>query len=71
MNFSDHENGEKLAFAGNFPFYPIIDHYKIRARTNFGNTNGKSLYLHLIMSFILKNVFAELTEFTEAILKIP
>ena len=49
MNFSNHENGENLAFSQIFPFLPNLDHYKIRARTNFKNPNGKSSDLHLIM----------------------
>ena len=32
-----------------FNFYSILDHYKVRTRTNFENSNGKSLDLHLLM----------------------
>ena len=49
MNFRDHENGENLAFLRIFQFSLILDHYKIRTKTNFENPNGKSLDLHLIM----------------------
>ena len=44
MNFSNHENGEYLAFSK----IPILDYYKIIARTNFENPNGKKLDLRLI-----------------------
>ena len=49
MNFSDHENGENLAFSRIFHVYPILDYYKIRTRTNFENPDGKSLDLHIII----------------------
>ena len=35
-----------------FYFYPILDYYKIRTRTNFENPNGKSLDVHLIINVI-------------------
>ena len=52
-------------------FYPILDYYKIRTGTNFTNPNGKSLDLHLVMWFIRKELFPDLTDFTEAIFKLP
>ena len=52
-------------------FYPTLDYHKIRTRTNFENPNGKSLDLHLIMCFMLKELFSGSTDFTEAIFKIP
>ena len=47
MNFSNHENSENLTFFAQF--LAILDHYKIKTRTNFENPNGKSLDPHLIM----------------------
>ena len=40
MNFSNHENGENLAFLGIFHFYSTLDYYKIRTKRNFKNSNG-------------------------------
>ena len=40
-----------------FHFYQISDYYKIRTNTNFGRPKSKSLYLHLIMWFMLKESF--------------
>ena len=54
-----------------FHFYPILDYYKIRTRTNFENPNCKSLDLHLIMRFTLKKLFPGSTDFTGVIFKIP
>ena len=62
MNFSNHENGENLAFSGIFLFLPNLDYYKIRTKTNFENRNGKSLDQEL---------FPGSTDFTVAIFKIP
>ena len=39
--------------------------------TNFESTNGKSLDLHLIIWFMLKELFPGSTDFTVAIFKIP
>ena len=49
MNLINQENDENLAFPQFFHFYPILDYYDIRSRTNFKSPNGESLYLHLIM----------------------
>ena len=49
MNFSNHENGKKLAYCEIFHFYPILDYYRIRTRENVENPDDKSLDLHLIM----------------------
>ena len=49
MAFSNHENDENLAFSRNFHFYPILDYYVIRTRTNFENPNGRSLDVRIIM----------------------
>ena len=52
MNFSNQENDQNLAISritGFSIFYPILDYYEIRTRTNFENPNGESLDLHLIM----------------------
>ena len=54
-----------------FHFYPILDYYKIRTRTNFENPKGRSLDLHLMMWFMLKELFQGSTDFTVGILKIP
>ena len=54
-----------------FNFYLILDYYKIRTRTNFENPDGKSLDLRLIMQFMLRELFSDSTDFTEAIFKIP
>ena len=54
-----------------FHFYPMLDYNKIRTRTNFKNPNGKSLDLHLIMWFMLKELFQDSTNFTVAICNIP
>ena len=54
-----------------FNFYLILDYYKIRTRTDFENPNGKSLDLHLIMQFMLKELLSGSPDFTEAIFKIP
>ena len=54
-----------------FNFYQILDYYKIRTRTNFENPKGKSLDLHLIILFMLKELFSGSTDFTEAISKYP
>ena len=50
--------------------FPILDYYKIRTRANFENPNGKSLDLHLIMWFALKQLFPGSTDFTETIYKL-
>ena len=54
-----------------FHFYPVLDYYKLRTRSNFENPNGKSLDLHLIMWFMLKKLFPGSTDFTGVIFKIP
>ena len=58
-----------------FPFYPILDYYKIRTRTNFENPKSKSLDAHLIMwiniYMMRKELFPGSTDFTETIFKIP
>ena len=59
-----------LHFCEFFHFYLTLDYHKIRTRTNFENPNGKSLDLHLIMWFTLKQLFPGSTDFTEAIFKI-
>ena len=56
-----------------FTIYSLCIHYmfyKIRTRTNFENPNDKSLDLHLILWFTLKQLFPGSTDFTEAICKI-
>ena len=54
-----------------FHFYPTLDYYKMRTRTDFENPNGKSVDLHLTMRFMQKQLFLGSTDFTEAIFKIP
>ena len=54
-----------------FHFYPILGYHKIRTRTKFENPYGKSLDLHLIMLFVLKELFPGSTDFTVAIFKMP
>ena len=49
MNFSNHENDEKIAFREILHFCPMLDYYKIVTRTNFENPCGKALDLHLMM----------------------
>ena len=70
MYFSNHENGENLAFLRSFSFFPILDYYRIRTRKNFENPNSKSLDPHQIMLFKLKELFLGSTDFTVAIFKI-
>ena len=36
-------------FQKSFHFYPILDYYKVRTRTNSETSNSESLDLHLIM----------------------
>ena len=66
VNFSNHENGENLAFSYKFLF---LVSYKIRTRTNFKNFNGKSLDLHLIMLFIQKKIVFRSNRFYSGNLK--
>ena len=54
-----------------FHYYPTLDYHKIRTRTNFENSNGKNLDLHLIMWFTVKELLPDSTDFTEAIFKMP
>ena len=54
-----------------FHFYSILNYHEIRTRTNFEIPNCKSLDLHLIMWFSLKQLFPGSTYFAEAIFKIP
>ena len=54
-----------------FHFYPILDYYKIRTRTNFENPHGISSDLHLVIWIMLKGLFLGSTDFTEVIFKIP
>ena len=58
-------------FSEFFHFYPTLDYYKIRTRTDFENPNRKRLDLHLIMWFTLKQLFLGSTDFTEANFRIP
>ena len=58
-------------FCNLFNFYPILDYYKIKPKTNVENPDGKSLDLHLMMWFIRKKLFLGSTVFTVAIFKIP
>ena len=54
-----------------FNFYPILNNYKIRTGKNFENPNGKTLDLHLIMWFVLKELLPGSAYFTVAIFKVP